>query len=294
MRERFRLTPGGRYPHEPWFHIGSLGVTTTWLVVFGSIVGLVLFAMLGGEGVYNGLALAQSNLAALKLWTLVTWPFSYPQFSIFDVLAIFFFWYFGSDLERNELGKVRFAWLLVAFTAVLSVLAVFFGSVLDPTYLLAGLGMLEMMVVLLWIAQWPDRMFIFNIPAWLFGVILVGIQLIQYLGYRSFVMLLVFVVGLAVNAFVARQFGLLDRFAWIPRVAGDGQPKPAKPAKNKKRRSGPTVVAGPWESSTPTGPSKDEQRMDELLDKIHAEGADSLTSKERKELMQLRERRRRG
>lgn len=290
MRERFRLTPGGRYPHEPWFHIGSLGVTTTWLVVFASIVGLVLFAILGGAGVI-GLALVQPNIAELKLWTLLTWPFAYPQFGIFDVLAIFFFWYFGSDLERNELGRVRFAWLLVAFTAVLSVLAVFFGAVLDPSYALFGLGMLEMMVVLLWIAQWPDRMFMFNIPAWLFGVILVGIQLIQYLGYRSWVMLLVFVVGLAVNAFVARQFGLLDRFAWIPQVAGSGQPKAPKPAKAKKRRSGPTVVTGPWESSTV---SKDEQRMDELLEKIHAEGADSLTSKEKKELMQLRERRRRG
>jgi len=292
VRERFRLTPGGRYPHEPWFHIGSLGVTTTWLVVFTSIVGLILFAAMGSQGVLAGLALIQPNLAELKLWTLVTWPFAYPQFSIFDVLAIFFFWYFGSDLERNELGKVRFAWLLVAFTAVLSFLAVVFGAVLDPTYVLAGLGMLEMMVVLLWIAQWPDRMFMFNIPAWLFGVILVGIQLIQYLGYRSWVMLLVFVVGLAVNAFVARQFGLLDRFPWIPQVAGGpGQPKPAKPAKAKKRKSGPTVVTGPWESSTV---SKDDQRMDELLEKIHAEGADSLTSKEKKELMQLRERRRRG
>lgn len=292
MRERFRLTPGGRYPHEPWFHIGSLGVTTTWLVVFASIVGLILFAVMGSAGVESGLALIQPNIAELKLWTLVTWPFAYPRFSIFDVLAIFFFWYFGSDLERNELGKVRFAWLLVAFTAVLSFLAVLFGAVLDPTYVLAGLGMLEMMVVLLWIAQWPDRMFMFNIPAWLFGVILVGIQLIQYLGYRSWVMLLVFVVGLAVNAFVARQFGLLDRFPWIPQVAGGpGQPKPAKPAKAKKRKSGPTVVTGPWESSTV---SKDDQRMDELLEKIHAEGADSLTSKEKKELMQLRERRRRG
>ena len=291
MRERFRLTPGGRYPHEPWFHIGSLGVTTTWLVVFASIVGLVLFAAMGGEGVANALALVQANVAELKLWTLVTWPFAYPQFNLFDVLAIFFFWYFGSDLERNELGRVRFAWMLVAFTAVLSVLAVFFGSVLDPSYALFGLGMLEMMVVLVWIAQWPDRMFLFNIPAWLFGVILVGIQLIQYLGYRSWVMLLVFVVGLFINAFVARQFGLLDRFAWIPVVAG--QPKPAKPAKAKKRKSGPTVVAGPWESSSTTVP-KDEQRMDELLEKIHAQGADSLTNKEKKELMQLRERRRRS
>ncbi|MFE6507339.1 DUF6576 domain-containing protein [Nocardioides sp. NPDC057767] len=265
-------------------------MTTTWLVVFASIVGLVLFAILGGGGVL-GLALVQPNIAELKLWTLLTWPFAYPQFGIFDVLAIFFFWYFGSDLERNELGRVRFAWLLVAFTAVLSVLAVFFGAVLDPSYALFGLGMLEMMVVLLWIAQWPDRMFMFNIPAWLFGVILVGIQLIQYLGYRSFVMLLVFVVGLAVNAFVARQFGLLDKFAWIPRVAGPAQPRAPKPAKTKKRKSGPTVVTGPWESSTV---SKDDQRMDELLDKIHAQGADSLTSKEKKELMQLRERRRRG
>ncbi|MBO0843244.1 MAG: hypothetical protein J2O46_08665, partial [Nocardioides sp.] len=55
---------------------------------------------------------------------------------------------------------------------------------------------------------------------------------------------------------------------------------------------GSNVVAGPW-ASTPQPPqSRDEQRMDELLDKIHATGTESLTDAERAELLELRERRR--
>lgn len=299
MRDRFRLTPGGRHPHEPWFHIGSLGVTTSWLVVLVSVVGLLLFAALGSDGIMTSLVLVHPNVVALKLWTVLTWPIAYPTVSFWDVLSIFFLWYFGSDIERNELGRSRYAWLLGAFTLAIGLLTVGFGELLDPSYLMYSLNMLQMMVLLLWIAQWPDRMFFFNIPAWVFGLVIVGIQLIQYLGTRSWVLLIVFVAGAVVCALIARQFGMLDRYPWIPRLVGVRPPRPARAPKPRKQRSsgpaetGGNVVAGPWTSAPQPPPSRDEQRMDELLDKIHASGTESLSDAEKAELLELRERRRR-
>jgi hypothetical protein len=66
------------------------------------------------------------------------------------------------------------------------------------------------------------------------------------------------------------------------------QPKARRP-KRTFDNSRPTVVAGPWEAPV----SRDEARMNEILDKIHAEGQAALTDKERAELLEIRERLRR-
>lgn len=297
------MTPGGSSPHQPWFHIGTLEVTTSWLVVL--IGGVCLIAnAITANWLFVHLALLPSNLLEGRVWTLVTWPFAFPVAGIlWSVITLALFWYFGSDLERSRLGKSRFLGMLTVWTVVLTVLHLLFTFAFGLDYPIYGLSLLELMVVLLWIAEWPDRRFIFNIPAWLFGVIIVGIQIIQYLGLRNWVLLLDFVVGTAVCAVVARSYGMLTEYSWIPRFGGGQRAaKPAKPRRSGRsgrsgRGAGPAVVQGPWsQQSQPqsSAGSRDEQRMDELLEKIHEQGADSLTAKERKELMQLRERRRRS
>lgn len=297
---RFRLSPGGRRPHEPWFHIGALEVTTTWLVVLLSIVGILLFAVVGGGSV------VEANLALIppfvtdsgKVWTLLTWPFAYPGLSLLALLGIFFFWYFGRDLERELFGKGRWA-------AVLGLWTLFLGLILLGIYELApgsvysldGMSLVGINVFLLWIAEWPSRMFIFNIPAWVVGVVYVAIEVISYAGDRQWPLLWTFLIGLVVCAFIARQFGALNAYAWIPKLVGT---RPHRPHRPKRSRSAgrsyppdsPTVVPGPWE--TPSANQRDEDRMNELLDKIGLSGVDSLSSKERAELDELRLRRRRS
>jgi len=296
VRGRFRLTPGGPSAHQPWFHIGSLEVTTTWLYVFCGIAGLLTFAVGTGALTQYG-ALYPPFFYEGRVWSFVTWPFTISSGAevFWAVLSIFFFWYFGSEIERSMLGKSRMLGMLVLFQVVLGVLLLGISAVTGVDGVLAGINMLQLMVLLLWIAEWPDRMFLFNIPAWLFGLVIVGIQLISYLGNRTWTLLLVFVLGAAINAVVARSFGMLERYAFIPSFRRtQHRPKPAKQKRSRGRSSGPTVVAGPWQEPAAPHVSRDEARMDELLEKIHAHGADSLTSKEKKELLQLRERRRRG
>lgn len=291
---RFRLSAGGSRAHEPWFRVGTLDIGTTWLVVFISIAGLLAYAV-GGISLETRLAFTpDTSWIASHPWTLVTWPFAYVNPSFWDVASIFFIWYFGRDLESSVLGRAKLAWIYLISTLAYAV--ILWGLVeLQPSWgaVLYGLRLLQLSVVVLWTAEWPRRMFMFSIPAWVFGIALVGIQVIQFLGDRSWGYLFSFIGGLAVIGFAARQYGALSEFAWIPRLPGGG---PRRPRMRTRKNAQPTVVTGPWQgSSAPTPPpvNRDAQRMDELLDKISAHGTESLTVAERRELEELRLRRRR-
>ena len=307
MRGRFRLTPGGRHPHEPWFHIGTLEVTTSWLVVLLSVAALIVSAVVGSGSLdygfrgtleYNLTAAKMTVVDDLRIWTLLTWPFAYWGVSLWDAIAIFLFWYFASDVERSVLGKKRFLWMLAIWTVLLGAVFVGLNALAGVDAELSGLSMLEIMVLLLWIAEWPTRMFFFNIPAWVVGIVIVGIQVLSYLGTRNWTLLVTFLVGIVVCGFVARQFGMLADYPWIPRLGTPRRRTPKTP-KGRKRDfdpGRPTVVSGPWSpppATPPPAPSRDEQRMDELLDKIHESGTASLTDAEQAELRELSERRRR-
>lgn len=234
-----------------------------------------------------------------QLWRLVSWPFSYPYdlggfglggISIWSVLNLFFFWYFGQDIEANLLGRSRFLRMIVWMTLALGVLLVMMDAAI-PAFsgVLAGLGSLELMIVLAWIAEWPDRRFLFNIPAWLFGLVIVGLNVLSLMGARQWWLLLHFLLGIVVCAVIARHYGMLAERHAIPHLhLPHRQPRVRKP-KRTFDSSRPTVVTGPWEPQV----SRDEARMNALLDKIHAEGQAALTDKERAELLELRDRLRR-
>lgn len=298
----FRLSPGGRRAHEPWFRIGTLEVGTTWLVVLLSIVGVLVCAVAGwGSNLVWNLVMDPSELVhEFRFWTLLTWPFAYGGIDIFTILAIFVFWWVGIELERDLLGRVRWAWMLALWTVALAAIMVVIYAVSDQGAALNGMGLLEMMAILLWIAEWPHRRFFLSIPAWVVGVVLVAIQLIQYLGDRDWTMMIDFVFGIVACALIARQFGMLEAHPWIPRFVGGGSrgrgPRrrlhsvpPAQPAAPSTPRT--VVTPGPW---SPPVSQADEDRMNALLEKIHEHGADSLTERERTELNELRLRRRQG
>lgn len=291
---RFRLSAGGSRAHEPWFRVGTLDVGTTWLVVFISIAGLLAYAV-GGLNLEQYLAFTpQTSWIAAHPWTLVTWPFAYVHPSFWDVASIFFLWYFGRELESSVFGRAKLAWVFLI--ATLAYAGLLWGlTELQPSWgtVLFGLSLIQLSIILLWTAEWPQRLFLFGIPAWVFGLVLVGIQVIQMLGDRNWGSLFSFLGGLAVIGFAARQYGALGEYSWIPRLASPGA------RRTRARTSQNTVVSGPWDGTRPTHTpapppvNRDSIRMDELLDKISAHGTESLTAAERRELEELRLRRRR-
>jgi hypothetical protein len=289
----------GRGSEDGWFRLGSVEVTTTVLVIVLSVASVIEWAIEGNNGpLQSHITLTPDDVVNGQVWQLLTWPLAYPYgVGLFGILAIAFFWYFGTEIE-SLLGKRRMAWFLGLITVGLGLIWVAFVELttisngeLSGAFQLYNLNQLELMVLLVFIAEYPHQRFFFNIPGWVIGAVIIAIYVLGYLGYRQWLYLLNFLIGLVLTALIARAFGLMGEWHFVPRLSFRRRPK-AKPQR-QKRPSGPTVVQGPWQPS-PTPPvSRDQAALDALLDKISASGMASLTDDEREQLMVLRDRLRR-
>ena len=285
----------GRGSDDGWFRLGSLDVTTVLLVSALAVVSFVVWALEPpGKPIQTALMLNPDSFVHGQVWRIITWPIAYPNgMGLFDIIAVALFWYFGTEIER-QLGRKRMAWFLGVVTVGLGLIWV--GIVVATTsspglFSLFSLNQLELLVLLVFIAEYPSRRFFFNIPGWVIGVVILGISVLTYLGNRDWRLLLDLLLGLVLTALIARSMGLLAELTWVPNLAIRRRPKKAK--RSKRAGGEGTVVAGPW-NPTPTPPvSRDQAELDALLDKISATGLDSLTDQERQHLLVLRDRLRR-
>ena len=123
------------------------------------------------------------------------------------------------------------------------------------------------------------------------GLVIVAVSVLGFIGDRNWLLLLDFVIGLALTAMIARSLGLMSELTWIPKLGFHRKPKAAR---RSRRSSGEgTVVPGPWQAPVTPPVSRDQAELDDLLDKIHAHGMESLTDQERDHLLVLRDRLRR-
>ncbi|RMB62225.1 rhomboid family intramembrane serine protease [Tessaracoccus antarcticus] len=267
-----------------WFSIGRLQVTSTLVAVLVGAVGMLAWVFTGGlsqaltafipEAIFSG-----------QVWRIFTWPVA-EFLNLWQVLMLVMLWYFGRDIEstigRNQMAKLFFG-IWVSLTASALII-----GVLLPGVALAGLREAQFAILLLWIAEYPTRKFFFGIPAWVLGSVLLGIQILQMIGGRQWGELFVLLFGLLGVAIAARRVGLLSNASFIP---GGGHTR-----KGTAHGSG-RKASQHARSHTPTRHERrhtsDEDRMDDLLGKISAEGIHSLTKGERAELEKLRQRRRR-
>ncbi|HEY3531029.1 MAG TPA: DUF6576 domain-containing protein [Nocardioides sp.] len=288
--------PGGG-SEDGWFRLGSIEVTTTVLVIVLSVASVVEWAFEGNFGpLQSHISLVPDDVVSGQVWQLLTWPLAYPfGIGLFGILAIAFFWYFGTEIE-SLLGKKRMAWFLGLIAVGLGLLWVGFveltsisNGVLSGAFQLNGLNQLELMVLLVFIAEYPQRRFFFNIPGWVIGAVIIAIYVLGYVGNRQWLYLLNFLLGLLLTALVAKSMGLMSEWRGVPRVSIHRNPKP----KRQRRSTGPTVVQGPWQPPQSPPVSRDQAALDALLDKISAGGMESLTDGEREQLMILRDRLRR-
>jgi membrane associated rhomboid family serine protease len=287
----------GRGSDDGWFRLGSIEVTTTVLVVVLSIVSVIEWAIEGNVGpLQRNITLSPHDVVDGQVWRLVTWPLAYPfGIGLWDLLYIAFFWYFGTEIE-SLLGKKRMAWFLgliavglgLLWVALVELTSISNGA-LSGAFQLWGLNQIELMVLLVFIAEYPGRRFFFNIPGWVIGVVIVGISVLGYVGNRQWLYLINFLLGLVVTALIARSLGLMSEWRWLPHLSVRRRPRRPR----QRRPSGPTVVQGPWEPPAAPPVSRDQAALDALLDKISASGMDSLTGSEREQLLILRDRLRR-
>lgn len=259
---------------DAWFRIGRLEVTTTLLVVLLGAAGMVLSAVL--PDLPSALALFPSLVFGGEVWRIITWPFA-ESLDLWSVLNLFFLWYFGREIEAT-LGRVRMARLFVGIWFAFTVVTMVVGLLLFTG--MGGLSLVEFMILALWIAEYPTRRFLFNIPAWAFGAVLLALQVLQLIGARSLGGLLTLGLGFFFVALVARRQGLLTAYTWIPGSTS------AEPGRRQRR-------APRAQQRESRRQASDESRMDDLLGKISEHGMHSLTKSERAELEKLRQRRKR-
>ena len=242
--------------------------------MLGTIVSAFVPALLGTA------ALIPHALFQGQLWRAFTWPFV-DGISIWTMITWLVLFYFGNFIE-GDLGRNRMAKLYVGLWAIITVSHTLCGILLPGGTAVVGLSMIQLVIILLFIAESPNRRFFFGIPAWVLGAVIVGLQLLNLISLRLFGSLLALLLSLAGAAVLARTMGLLSNLDWIP-GASSPRPAPQRAPRPPSRR----------EQAHQAKAANDEERMDQLLAKISAEGLHSLTKKERSELEALRQRRKR-
>jgi membrane associated rhomboid family serine protease len=219
------------------------------------------------------------------IWRVITWPL-YAAPTVWSAITLVLFWFVGHMIEER-VGRTRFTILIVVMTIVPAVLVTLMQ--LDPDRGVAGLNLLALALLVVYALENPTATAWFGIPIWVFAAVYVGIMVLQYVGDGAYEALLMGIGVILMAIGGARQFGMLDDFGFIPRVAsGTSSGTPAKSSKPKgrsKHKNG-DVVAGPWAAPVTHSPIE-ELELNQLLDKISSQGMDSLSRTEKARLNEL-------
>ena len=248
MPGRFSISvPDRRGPSDPWFSIGTLDVTTTVFVVILGVASMFMWALEGPQHqrVRGAVPARPDKVLDGQVWRIATWPqandLSQGQ-AIWFVVTLAILWYFGSALE-GLLGRNQFA----VFLALIVVIPGIVGALINLPQ--AGLRPVELCVFLVFVAEYPFARFFFNIPAWVFGAVILGIEVIQLLGDRNERGIIFLFTSLAVAAVTARTMGLLHELPWIPALPIGNRRSPrrrtqalARQLEQRRRRGGRRAV----------------------------------------------------
>jgi len=227
----------------------------------------------------NYLALPSNLLTEpWRFYTLLTYGFAHAPFDsphgiwhiLFNMYAL---WLFGRDVERRY-GRWEFLRLYLA-TIVFSGFVWFLVQQFSPgaAHLVGASGGV-VGVVVLFALNFPHRQFVLiflptrPIPAWVLGAFIVGMDFLSFLFLRG-----------SNVAYVAHLAGAAFAFGYFKSGVNFGRFTPNKIAMPKLKRRPKLEVFDGGEPHVPL-----DAEADRVLDKLHREGEESLTPKERKTL----------
>lgn len=282
--------------NDPWFRIGEVDIGSAAFLAILAAISIVVYGIEPADKpILTSLALIPEKVLDGQVWRIVTWPLAngFDQRLLWVAVAVALLWYFGSRLEE-QIGRIRMTVLLLALIVLPGLVAI----VLDLN--LYGIRSIEIAVLLIFIAEYPNIRFFFGIPAWVLGAVYVVTDLLQISGGRATDQLILYVVSLIIAAFAARAVGMFTAYPWIPRVplpdaltgTRSSGPRRSARGKVKGKKSRQQVVEGPWSAPAPPArPSVDtvaaQAELDALLDKISAGGLESLSADEKRRLNEL-------
>ena len=292
-----------RRPNDGWFRAGKYDATTTDILCALAIATMFLWA--ASQAAFFKLVFFAPEVRSGEVWRIVTWPIAEPP-DFFALLGVVFFWLFGQQLEAL-FGRNRFLMWVLATTIIPAVTLTLLGIInneFDFTSADLGLGTLFLGGIWVYAATYPGVKWFEVVPLWAIAGVFTLLRLLQFTGTRAGGAVLFLLVSVAAALFAGRSLGLATGWP-IPHVdvssLGEGSrksPKRRKAPKQKRSRGpgGSKVVDGPWKNAPaptapPVGPSvADQAELDSLLDKIGANGMDSLSAAEKKRLNELSKR----
>jgi hypothetical protein len=288
-----------RRPNDGWFRAGNYDVTTTDILCALSVLSMFLWGLF--RSAWDRLWFAPVLVRDFEVWRLVTWPVA-TEPAIWPLLGIVFFWLFGQQLE-SLFGRGKFLVWVLALTIVPALILTVLGPLDDSFDFMIQFGLSNLFLGGIWVyaATYPGVKWFEVIPLWALAAIFTVLNLLQFRGIGANGQVVFLLVSVAVALVAGRSLGLATGWP-IPHLPLDGvassgsrkrKPKPSRSA-GSSRSSG--VVQGPWKNAPapmppPSTPSPADQiELDALLDKIGANGMDSLTGDEKKRLNDLSKR----
>lgn len=266
---------------DGWFRIGSLDITTTALLVILNVGSMFWYAI--DKASQTNLIFVGALVRDGDIWRIFTWPL-YAQPTLWTAITLVFFWFVGHLIE-DRIGRKHFS-ILIAMMVVVPAIVVTLLQ-LDPDVGVDGLNLLGLGLIVVFALDNPSATAWFGVPIWVFAAVFVGLMVLQYIGDGAYEALAMGIGVILMALGGSRQYGMLDDFHFIPKLGGhrSGGSKPAKQRRSKG--GGSTVVAGPWDPPSPTHSPVEELELNQLLDKISANGIDSLSRTEKARLNEL-------
>lgn len=290
-----------RRPNDGWFRAGRFDVTTTDILCVLGVASMFVYGL--GVDRFEKLTFVPALVRNFEIWRIFTWPIA-TEPAIWPLLGLVFFWLFGQQLE-SLFGRGKFlAWVLM-MTIVPAVILTFLGPLADSIDFMRQYGLNSLFLGGIWVyaATYPGVKWFEVIPLWALAAVFSVLNLLQFTGVNATGQTIFLLVTIGVALVAGRSLGLATGWP-IPHIPLDGsgqkKAKKSKPAKSKKQprgtSSGSKVVEGPWKNAPapmppPSGPSPADQiELDALLDKIGANGMDSLSGAEKQRLNDLSKR----
>ena len=289
-----------RRPNDGWFRVGRYDATTVDILCALAVGSMFVYGF--SISAWSRLLFNTALVREFEIWRLVTWPIATPP-EFFPLLGIVFFWVFGQQLE-GLFGRNKFlVWvtLVTIIPAVLSTALSALSSEFNLDSFEFGLSTLFLGGIWVYAATYPGVRWFEVIPLWAIAGVFTMLNVLQYAGANATGQVLFLLMACAVALVAGRSLGLATGWP-IPHIpltgeGGGSSRRRSKPARSKPRRgSGDRVVEGPWQRGPAPQPPRvvaspaDQAELDSLLDKIGAQGMDSLTGAEKKRLNELSKR----
>lgn len=287
-----------RRPNDGWFTVGRFDVTTTDLVCALAVASMFVYGF--SINAFAKLIFVPVLVRNFEAWRIVTWPIA-TEPALWPLLGIVFFWLFGQQLEAL-FGRSKFvAWVLM-LTILPALILTLLGPLDSSIDGMNQFGLSNLFLGGIWVyaATYPGVKWFEVVPLWAIAAVFTVLNLLQYTGTDQTGQTIFLLTSVAVALVAGRSLGLAT--GWpiphIPLTGGDGHSRrhASKSPKKGRKSSGSRVVEGPWKQApapkppvAPPSPA-DQAELDALLDKIGAQGMESLTGAEKKRLNDLSKR----